>query len=663
MSSFKAENIIHDKLDSAELSLSGMRLTSLDALVPLLAKMPHLRCLNVSHNELHDLPMDLSALAKLETLDLSSNPLGGVRPILHGLQSLPRLSSLSVSFPAPAEETEEQLVMKLPTLTCLNGITLVDPTEGEEEEAGAANRDIAAAARTALEDNAYWTTTDSAGIENLFADVSRQDAFTTQEFFDYMNRVVQHVSCLTAAEEDAFAQEGEVLKARRLLYEFCFGDVIRHAFKDGYDVLGRQLQALQRYESAMMDQYDTHWRRILRDRNSRLARTKRDVQDAMEDIRSLVQHVPEEEAHGSLREVEDLGRGREEAPCGGRAGASASHGATPLASTRNTTHMDVSRLGVSPQPLPPAGFTQLSQRLSSEPKARRPTFTKVLSLKQLKEIIEDIYTSKVKYDGKCKQNQLPRETMEQHMYTYLNQKYGLREIILEWATAIVEAVRRYAPEDNDVAVFGKVLRNEVDEEFRFVQQHVREAVKELLHMHIRAKRPHDGVMELNRALQKLMNSPVAEDAWKEVVNYMYNADDTALITSIIHQYLYRQSSSKLQRRRKEELRLSPTAVYPQLLCKDFVRLLLDFQLDGHVRFLEPYVEIFRRHDRDQNGIVNGFEFASIVRELDSSKSEEAVKSMVREIDPHGSQLITFSDSIAFLNDELLKLFSSQHDTQ
>ncbi|GET89340.1 hypothetical protein, conserved [Leishmania tarentolae] len=661
MSSFKVENIIHDKLDAEELSLSGMRLTSLDALVPLLAKMPRLRSLNVSHNELRDLPIDLSSLSQLETLDLSSNPLGGVQRILDGLQSLPQLTSLSVTLPEPVAE-EEQLIMRLPSLSCLNGTTLADPPE-EVEEGRAADRDMTTAVEMPLVDRAYWSPSDSADIERLFADVSRQDASTTQDFFDYMHRVVQHVTCLTAAEDDAFAQEGEVLKARRLLYEFCFGDVIRRIFKDGHDAIGRQLQALLRYESAMMDQYDMHWRRILRDRDRRLAHMKRDMQDAMEDIRSLIEYFSETAAQLQSIEGDGLPRWREEAPHDTGVGVRASPGATPLTRTRNTTHMDVSCIGASPQPLPPDGLTRRSQRSSSESKARNLIFTKVLSLKQLKEIIGDIYTSKVKYDDKCKQGQLPRETMEQHMYTYLNQKYGLRDIVLEWATAVVEAVRRYAPEDNDVAVFGKILRNEIDEEFRFVQQHLRQTVKDLLRKHIKTKRPLSSVVELSNALQQVMRGTVAEDAWREVVNYMYNASDSALITSIIHEYAHCQSLSKLQRNNTEHVRLSPRAVHAPLLYKDFLRLLLDFQLDGHARFLERYVTIFRRHDSDQNGIVNRFEFASIVHELDPSKSDEVVESMVEQIDPHRSQLITFSESITFLNDELLRLSYTQNGNQ
>jgi hypothetical protein len=95
---------------------------------------------------------------------------------------------------------------------------------------------------------------------------------------------------------------------------------------------------------------------------------------------------------------------------------------------------------------------------------------RVLSLKQLKDVIDEIYQSKTRFDEKCRENRLPRETMEQHMYTFLNHKYGLKSLIIEWASAIINGVKKFSPTDNDVAVFGKQLRNECDEEFRFVQK-------------------------------------------------------------------------------------------------------------------------------------------------------------------------------------------------
>jgi hypothetical protein len=41
-------------------------------------------------------------------------------------------------------------------------------------------------------------------------------------------------------------------------------------------------------------------------------------------------------------------------------------------------------------------------------------------------------------------------------------------------------LKKYSQDDNDVGVFGKILRNECDEEFRFVQTQVKNTMQELL---------------------------------------------------------------------------------------------------------------------------------------------------------------------------------------
>ena len=53
------------------------------------------------------------------------------------------------------------------------------------------------------------------------------------------------------------------------------------------------------------------------------------------------------------------------------------------------------------------------------------------------------------------------------MFTYLNQRYGLKSLIVEWASSIVQAVKIYGEEDALVHLFGKILKNTVDEDFWF----------------------------------------------------------------------------------------------------------------------------------------------------------------------------------------------------
>ena len=51
-----------------------------------------------------------------------------------------------------------------------------------------------------------------------------------------------------------------------------------------------------------------------------------------------------------------------------------------------------------------------------------------------------MYSQKIKFDKKCEDSKMARETMEQYMYTYLNQKYGLKTLIIEWATALINGI-------------------------------------------------------------------------------------------------------------------------------------------------------------------------------------------------------------------------------
>ena len=54
-----------------------------------------------------------------------------------------------------------------------------------------------------------------------------------------------------------------------------------------------------------------------------------------------------------------------------------------------------------------------------EPGQPQSISQKLIPLKQLKDMIADIYNQKLKFDAKSRQSGLPIETMEQFMYTYL----------------------------------------------------------------------------------------------------------------------------------------------------------------------------------------------------------------------------------------------------
>ena len=132
-----------------------------------------------------------------------------------------------------------------------------------------------------------------------------------------------------------------------------------------------------------------------------------------------------------------------------------------------------------------------------------PTQQRSLTLNQLKDVVNDIYQQKIKFDKKCEENALPRETMEQYMYTYLNQRYGLKNLIIEWAAAIINGIKTYLKEDHDIALFGKILKNECDEEFRFIQLHVKDTMLSLMRVLLKDKHSYKAESEINRMIENI----------------------------------------------------------------------------------------------------------------------------------------------------------------
>jgi hypothetical protein len=53
-------------------------------------------------------------------------------------------------------------------------------------------------------------------------------------------------------------------------------------------------------------------------------------------------------------------------------------------------------------------------------------------------------------------------------------------MVIQYSSSIVKAIQLYSCEDIDVKVFGRILANKCDEEFRLVLVQVKKSVQELL---------------------------------------------------------------------------------------------------------------------------------------------------------------------------------------
>ncbi|OMJ86413.1 hypothetical protein SteCoe_12071 [Stentor coeruleus] len=259
---------------------------------------------------------------------------------------------------------------------------------------------------------------------------------------------------------------------------------------------------------------------------------------------------------------------------------------------------------------------------------------KDLTLKQLKEFIEEIYTSKEKFDQKCIETHQAKETMEEYMYSYLNQKYGLKSLIQDWISAIVKAVEKYEPEDPDVLLFAKILRHQIEENYRKVFQEVRKTSLQLLKIHLKNKFPYMQEKAVKELLNTKTEGELEEEEWKSIVTYMYNQADSEYLQSLLTEHAERNLT------RASKIQGKTTLSYT-----NFVNLLLEFQVTGHDQLLEPFREKFLMIDTDNQGILITKQFSELLAVLDILEENER---LIKFVDPFDTGKITFSDCVSTL---------------
>jgi hypothetical protein len=251
--------------------------------------------------------------------------------------------------------------------------------------------------------------------------------------------------------------------------------------------------------------------------------------------------------------------------------------------------------------------------------------------------------------------------MEQHMSNYLNKKYGLKNLVVEWGSSIVASIKKYSNKDNDVAVFGKILRNECDEEFRLVQIQVKETVAELLKMNIKNRFPLKNSNDVMEMMTEKMNGHLFEEEWDEIVKYMYNEEDSTLLVDEIWKVIkagWRNNASppnkgRLTREEAVLIREKERMMKNRILYNDFLKVLLDFQLRGHEIFLEKFLALFKANDLDSDGIINEVEFRELVTYMDLGFTEDDIDRLLQVVDPYDNQQITFSEAVALFSTELI----------
>ena len=314
-----------------------------------------------------------------------------------------------------------------------------------------------------------------------------------------------------------------------------------------------------------------------------------------------------------------------------------------------------------------------------------PIAPRILTIKNTKDIMNEIYQSKSNYDKKCFENKLPRETMEQHMYTFLNQKYGLKNLIIEWASSIINAIKIYSSEDSDINLFGKILRNEQEEDSRLILMKLRNTIVELLEYYLKSKNPLKNSSEIKKMLEKKKDGILTEEEWKGIVYYIYTNDDAQVIENKIASFINKNknvgnnftdvvsthsnlftnqnvlntvgNSKNVNKKltREEIFNLNKLNEEMNINFKDFLKLVSDYQIKSREKYLKNFVKLFRKFDVDSDGILNENEFINLIKNIPYCQNniDEYTFKFLSIIDPFNNKKITFSECVSLFSMEII----------
>ncbi|CAD8162010.1 unnamed protein product [Paramecium pentaurelia] len=655
------------------IDLEFKQIENLQELLPFLIQFKNLKELNLHGNRLRNLPDDLSQLKSLETLDITNNMFENLQQVVQSLKTLPQLNHLEIAL--KSKEEEEFIIENLPQLQMLNQQAIKIEDHSEQQSDMQSERSVTGLEITLQQEDLEQMALLHDSIKELRKEDEESEKQISSIFENSIKTVMKELQTKLAQKASEHISNLTILKAKYNLYEVCFQLFLRYfkltdrkleqiitklhdqhqqIFTDMSNII-MNVRDNQQIQLIDKKQLEINQGQLKQDKG-----TEQRLRQELQELQSYTREI-EQENKSYLELLIKFGKGekiqlnsiKKNSNHQVKAEFQNFDNSSQLIQQNNNNNDKEFALNlIKPQQSQYASIQNKINQQQSNVLVQAPQMVKTLTLKQFKDLILEIYESKLKFDQRCSDSHLPRETMEQHMYTFLNQKYGLKSLILEWVSCIINALKRYGNEDNDVAVFGKILRNECDEEFRFIQGQVKNTILELLKMYLRGKFPLKTNADIKEMMNQRVNSFIFQEEAEDIIKYMYNQEDSELILNKLKQYFIQQTKHVEKRMtREEQFQIVNEKDKSKIEFSIFQKFILDFQMKSHEKYLSTFIQHFKQQDQDQNGIIDENEFRQLITELNIGINDLDIQRYLNKIDPYNNQQITFSQCVQLFSQE------------
>ena len=262
---------------------------------------------------------------------------------------------------------------------------------------------------------------------------------------------------------------------------------------------------------------------------------------------------------------------------------------------------------------------------------------RIISLKNLLDIINQIYKLRSSRIEKQNQGVYNKGTLEQDFYAYLKSRYGLKNLIIEWSINILSSIQAYYEISGEVYLFALILKNELDEDSIEILNKIKTTMNNILNL----------IYDYNISKIKDIKQNkefINENEWKAIGNLLYNDDD-----QMKNQFINEVDSfiNKLIKDKKIIEKIDK-----KILFEDFVNILIIFNMKLRKKYLYNLFVLFSKEDSKKTGIINLENFKQLIKNSDiikdEKKIEEVTEKLIEILGQEESGQITFTDVVEIL---------------
>ena len=262
---------------------------------------------------------------------------------------------------------------------------------------------------------------------------------------------------------------------------------------------------------------------------------------------------------------------------------------------------------------------------------------RIISLKNLLDIINQIYKLRSSRIEKQNQGVYNKGTLEQDFYAYLKSRYGLKNLIIEWSINILSSIQAYYGISGEVYLFALILKNELDEDSIEILNKIKTTMNNILNL----------IYDYNISKIKDIKQNkefINENEWIAIGNLLYNDDD-----KMKNQFINEVDSfiNKLIKDKKVIEKIDK-----KILFEDFVNILIIFNMKLRKKYLYNLFVLFSKEDSKKTGIINLENFKQLIKNSDiikdEKKIEEVTEKLIEILGQEESDQITFTDVVEIL---------------